>query len=384
MIPYGRQHITDDDIQAVEKILRSDFLTQGPAVPAFEAELCKATGSQYASAVNSATSALHIACLALRLGRGGMLWTAPNTFVASANVALLCGAQVDFVDIDPATRNMSVDALKQKLETSERRPDILMPVHFAGRSCEMAEIADLAKIYGFKIIEDASHAVGGSYRGSPIGRCVYSDIAVFSFHPVKIVTTGEGGAALTNDPELDDRLKVLRTHGVTRDPRLMETTNAAPWEYDQLELGLNYRMADIAAALGTSQMSRLESYVARRKELAGRYNSAFEASGFGDQLGLPPLDDLEIHQSAWHLYTVEVPARVNKRRLFEALREAGVGVNVHYQPVHLQPYYRRLNFSEGDFPNAEEYYRRALTLPLHPQVTEEEQDKVVNLLLEQL
>ncbi|MEM6973739.1 MAG: UDP-4-amino-4,6-dideoxy-N-acetyl-beta-L-altrosamine transaminase [Pseudomonadota bacterium] len=380
MIPYGRQRVSEEDIAAVEAVLRSDFLTQGPAVPAFEAALGTVTGARHATAVNSATSGLHIACLALGLGRGGLLWTAPNTFVSSANVALLAGADVSFVDIDPVTRNMSVAALEQKLATTERKPDILMPVHFAGRSSDMAPIAEIARAHGIRLVEDASHCIGGTYAGSPIGRCDHSDIAVFSFHPVKIVTTGEGGACLTNDDTLDQRLKMLRTHGVTRDPALMETPDPAPWEYDQLDLGLNYRMTDIAAALGTSQIVRLHEIVARRRHLAERYDRIFRASGIGD-LGLPLLDDDVTHRSAWHLYTIELPAAADKRRVFSALRDAGIGVNVHYRPVHLQPFYRRRGFVPGDYPNAERYYDRAITLPLFPELTEDEQDRCAETLL---
>lgn len=384
MIPYGRQWISEEDIAAVEAVLRSDFLTQGPAAPSFEAALAEATGAAHATAVNSATSALHIACLALGLGRGGLLWTTPNTFVASANVGLLCGAEVDFVDIDPVSRTMSVAHLEAKLVAAPRKPDILMPVHFAGRSSEMAEISALAQAHGVALIEDASHAVGGAYRGGPIGDCAFSDIAVFSFHPVKIVTTGEGGAAMTQDAAIDERLKLLRNHGVTRDRGLMLSVDPAPWEYDQIALGLNYRMTDIAAALGCSQMERLESFVARRRALAERYDAVFRTTPGGDRVVRPPLDDAETHRSAWHLYVVELPEHADKRRVFAALREAGVGVNVHYQPVHLQPFYRDLGFGQGDFPNAERYYSRALTLPLHPQLSEQEQDFVVERLLKTL
>lgn len=379
MIPYGRQYIDQADIEAVKEVLGSDFLTQGPAVPRFESTLCDATGAAHAVAANSATSALHAACLALGLEEGGLLWTSTNSFVASSNVGLLCGAGVDFVDIDPSTRNMSVEALAAKLETAERAPDILMPVHFSGRSSEMEEIAALARAHGARVIEDASHAVGGQYAGQPIGSCAHSDIAVFSFHPVKVVTTGEGGAALTNDPALADRLRLFISHGVTRDPRLMQRQDAAQWEYDQVELGLNYRMTDIAAALGASQMRRLEGFVAERRRLAERYDAGLREVGLGpDQgFGLPLLDDDARHHSAWHLYVLELPEAADKRATFAALREAGVGVNVHYQPIHTQPYYQRLGFGPGDFPNAERYYARAITLPLHPQLSEEQQDFVI-------
>ncbi|MDL2259835.1 UDP-4-amino-4,6-dideoxy-N-acetyl-beta-L-altrosamine transaminase [Deltaproteobacteria bacterium OttesenSCG-928-K17] len=378
MIPYGRQEITDSDVQAVEEILRSDWLTQGPAVPRFESAVAAKVGAARAVAVNSATSALHLACLALGLGPGGRLWTSPNTFVASANCARYCGAEVDFVDIDPRSYNMSPEALAAKLEAAQksgRLPDIVVPVHFAGQSCEMETIADLARQYGFKIIEDASHAVGGSYKGEPVGCCRFSDITVFSFHPVKIITTAEGGMAVTNDQALADRMAGLRSHGITREAELMNRPPDGPWYYQQLELGFNYRLTDIQAALGLSQLARLNHYVERRHQLAGRYNLIL-----ADLPLTLPWQSPDSH-SAFHLY----PIRVKKRdKVFGHLRACGIGVNVHYIPVHTQPYYQALGFAPGDFPEAEKYYDETLSLPLFPALTEAEQNKVRDALAEAL
>ena len=376
MIPYGRQDITADDIAAVTEVLTSDFLTQGPAVPAFEQALCDYTGAAHAVAANSATSALHIACLALGAGPGERVWTSPNTFVASANCALYCGAEIDFVDIDPRTYNLCADQLAEKLARAEkenRLPRIVIPVHFAGQSCDMQRIHALSQQYGFRIIEDASHAVGGRYQDQPVGNCRYSDITIFSFHPVKIITTAEGGVALTNDPALAARMASLRSHGITRDSSLMQSPSDGPWYYQQLELGFNYRMTDMQAALGCSQIKRLDDYVARRHRIAQRYDSK-----------LAQLDVTLPHQSsdshsALHLYPVQVdPAK--RLQVFTALREAGIGVNVHYIPVHRQPYYDALGFRAGQFPNAERYYAGAISLPMFPTLTETDQDTVIRAL----
>jgi UDP-4-amino-4,6-dideoxy-N-acetyl-beta-L-altrosamine transaminase len=372
MIPYGRQHITDDDVAAVVRAMRSDWLTQGPAVPEFESQMAQYCGVSHAIAVNSATSALHIACVALGLGPGDWLWTTPMTFVASANCALYCGAQVDFVDIDPATYNMSVARLAAKLEQAVREsrlPKVVVPVHFAGQSCDMTAIGELARRYGFRLIEDASHAVGATWEGVRVGACSHSDITVFSFHPVKIITTGEGGMALTRDADLARKLEKLRTHGISRRPEEMHAQDGA-WYYEQLLLGFNYRLTDIHAALGRSQLSRLDTYVARRRDLARRYDELLK----GLPLILPWQDPRS--QSAWHLYVVQViapQAKPTRRTFFDAMRQAGVGVNVHYVPVHLQPYYRSKGFAPGNFPEAERYYERAITLPLFYDLSDREQ-----------
>lgn len=374
MIPYGRQDISEEDISAVEEVLRSDWLTQGPVINQFERTISDSCGSSHAVAVSSATAALHLACKALGLGPEDTLWTSPNTFVASANCALYCGASVDFVDIDPRTYNLSVDALKTKLQKAEcngRLPKIVIPVHFAGQSCEMREIRALADQYGFSIIEDASHAMGGNYLGERIGNCRYSDVAVFSFHPVKIVTTGEGGIAVTNHTELAERMRSLRSHGINRDISKMETASDGPWHYQQTDLGYNYRMTDMQAALGISQMNRLEKFVTRRHELVVRYNKTLATSALTLPIQHPDT------KSAHHLYVVQIDEGPDRRRLvFEAMRNAGIGVNVHYIPVHTQPYYRRLGFQKGDFPNAESYYSRALTLPLYPGLSNVMQDQI--------
>ncbi len=364
MIPYGRQDITPADIAAVVDVLQSDWLTQGPMVPRFEQAVIEKTGADYAVAVNSATSALHLACLALDLGPGDWLWTSPNTFVASANCGLYCGAKVDFVDIDPRTYNMSVEALAEKLEQAERLgtlPKIVVPVHFAGQSCDMASIRSLSQRYGFKIIEDASHAIGAKYLNQPVGSCKYSDITVFSFHPVKIITTGEGGMALTNDPEWANRMQMLRSHGITRDQKQMQNESVGSWYYEQLQLGFNYRMTDIQAALGLSQLSRLEPFIQRRQYLASIYNAAL--------INLPIILPFQQHDScsAFHLYVIQIdPLQSSRDRatVFESLRQVGVGVNIHYIPVHTQPYYQRLGFQTGQFIEAERYYAHAITLPL--------------------
>ena len=379
MIPYGKQDISATDIEAVIDVLKSDFLTQGPAVPNFEKALKEEVAANYCFAVNSATSALHIACLALGLGAEDWLWTSPNTFVASANCGLYCGASVDFVDIDPSTYNMCPIALEQKLVSAKiagKLPKIVIPVHFAGTPCEMEKIHLLSKEYGFRIIEDASHAIGASFRSSKIGENKYSDITVFSFHPVKIITTGEGGALTTQDPELATQIALYRSHGITRDPQLMSKPTPPPWYYEQIKLGLNYRMTDIQAALGANQIKRLHSFIAQRHEKAWRYNELLQ----GQELVLPTI---EIDgRSSLHLYVVQLPETICRLSVFEKMREAGIGVNVHYIPVHLQPFYKALGYGEGDFPIAESYYSRALTLPLYPNLANAEQDYIVEKLVQ--
>ena len=373
MIPYGRQDITEDDVEAVVSTLRSDFLTQGPVVPRFEQVVSDHVGATHAIAVNSATSALHIACLALGLGPGDWLWTSPITFVASANCALYCGASVGFVDIDPDTYNLSIEDLERRLEAAEREgrlPKIVVPVHLCGQSCDMSAIADLAKRYQFRVIEDASHAIGGKYRNGLVGNCRYSDITIFSFHPVKIVTTAEGGMALTNDEALAAKMALLRSHGITRDPSQMDQDPEGAWYYQQIDLGFNYRMTEMQAALGVSQMDRIETYVARRHAIARRYDALLQ-----DMPVDRPMQTADAY-SAYHLYPVRVP-RADRLRVFERLREAGIGVNVHYIPVHLQPYYRAMGFEPGDYPEAERYYAEAISLPLYPTMSEAQQDQVV-------
>jgi len=380
MIPYGRQDISETDIQAVVDVLRSDFLTQGPAVPAFEKAVADYCGAGHAVTVNSATSALHIACLALGVGKGDVVWTSPITFVASANCALYCGADVDFVDIDPRTYNLSTERLAEKLaqaEKSGRLPKVVIPVHLCGQPCDMAGIHALSQRYGFKIIEDASHAIGGKYKGEPIGNCRYSDITVFSFHPVKIITTGEGGMALTNDAQLVKRMQLLRSHGITRDTADMTHAPDGPWYYQQIELGFNYRMTDLQAALGLSQMQRLGEFVTRRHVIAKRYEQLLSA--------LPVITPWQHPDgySGLHLYVIRLRlAEIGKthRQVFEALRAAGIGVNLHYIPVHRQPYYEGLGFKAGYCPEAEQYYAEAISLPMYPNLTEAQQDKVIESL----
>ena len=380
MIPYGRQDVTDEDIRAVEEVLRSDWLTQGPAVPRFEAAVAAYCGARHAVAVNSATSALHIACLALELGPGDRLWTTPNTFVASANCALYCGAQVDFVDIDPQTLNISIDVFASKLEKAKAEgclPKVVVPVHFAGQSCDMRTIKALSDDYGFRVIEDASHAIGGRYLGKSIGNCQYSDITVFSFHPVKIITTGEGGMALTNDATLAERMALLRSHGITRDPGQMTHKPDGPWFYQQIDLGYNYRMTDLQAALGASQLARLDDYVARRHLLARGYNELLAALPVAIPWQHPDC------YSGLHLYVIRLQLEqieVSHQNVFESLREKGIGVNLHYIPVHTQPYYQRIGFKAGQFPEAERYYAEAISLPMYPTLTEAQQEEVVDAL----
>jgi UDP-4-amino-4,6-dideoxy-N-acetyl-beta-L-altrosamine transaminase len=384
MIPYGRQNVTQADIDAVVAVLRSDFLTQGPAVPRFEQAVASSVGVRHAVAVNSATSALHIACAALGLGKGDRLWTVPNTFVASANCGRYCGAEVDFVDIDPVTWNMSVAALREKLERAGRAgllPKVVVPVHFSGQPTEQQEIWQLAQTYGFKVLEDASHAIGASRNGEPVGSCRWSHIAVFSFHPVKIVTSGEGGMALTNDDELAQCMSALRSHGIVRDAARLERQDPPPWHYEQQMLGFNYRMTDIHGALGVSQLRRLEENVARRNALARRYDSALQ----GLPLQLPTVR--AENRSAFHLYVVRLTPDAGtktQRQVMSELRERGVGVNLHYPPVHLQPYYRELGFAAGQFPQAEAYATSAMTLPLYAELTVQMQDRVVDAICETL
>ncbi|MGP3792096.1 UDP-4-amino-4,6-dideoxy-N-acetyl-beta-L-altrosamine transaminase [Pseudomonas sp. B392_1p] len=377
MIPYGRQDISQADIDTVVAVLRSDFLTQGPQVPRFEQCVARHVGAAYSVAVNSATSALHIACLALGLGPGDRLWTSPITFVASANCGLYCGAEVDFVDIDPRTYNLCAQALARKLEQAEREgklPKIVVAVHLCGQPCEMQAIHDLAKHYGFKVIEDASHAIGGRYQSEFIGNCRYSDITVFSFHPVKIITTAEGGMALTNNAELASKMALLRSHGITRDPAQMTHEADGPWYYQQIDLGFNYRMTEMQAALGNSQMERLDQFVARRHQLANRYD---------DLLADLPVTTPWQHPDGYsglHLYVIRLQlgkiARTH-RQVFEAMREQGIGINLHYIPVHTQPYYQRMGFRQGDYPEAERYYAEAISLPMFQTMSEAQQDEVV-------
>lgn len=384
MIPYGRQTISEADIQAVVEVLRSDFLTQGPTIPAFENAVANYCGTQYAFAVNSATSALHIACLALGVGKGDSVWTSPITFVASANCALYCGADVDFVDIDPHTYNLSVEKLTEKLAWAEqigKLPKVVIPVHLCGQPCDMAGIYALSQRYGFKIIEDASHAIGGKYQNQTIGNCLYSDITVFSFHPVKIITTGEGGMALTNDAALAERLDRLRSHGITRDPAQMTHTPDGPWYYQQLELGFNYRMTDLQAALGLSQMQRLDEFVSKRHALSQRYDALLS-----DQPIITPWQHPHSY-SGLHLYVIRLQLdEISKTHceVFEALHAAGIGVNLHYIPVYRQPYYEQLGFKEGYCLEAEQYYVETISLPMYPELTEAQQDYVVAKLQEAL
>lgn len=387
MIPYGRQDITAADIAAVVAILQSDFLTQGPAVPRFEQAVAARVRVKHAVACNSATSALHVACVALGLGEGDILWTVPNTFVASANCARYCGAAVDFVDIDPRSWNMSVQALRAKLADAKlqgRLPKVVVPVHFGGQPTEQEAIWELAQEFGFRVLEDASHSIGASRNGEPVGSCRWSDITVFSFHPVKIITTAEGGMALTADAALAERMALLRTHGITRDARRFRNaasgeSKPAPWHYEQQALGFNYRMTDVHAALGTSQLVRLGDYVERRNVLASRYDAALQRL----PLRLPVVDPQ--NHSAFHLYVVRLEPRAtgkSHRQVFDELRLRGIGVNLHYVPVHLQPYYRDLGFAPGLCPEAEAHGRSAITLPLFAAMTDREQGEVIEALTE--
>ena len=380
MIPYGKQDINQTDIESVINVLQSDFLTQGPQVPLFEKTLADYCGIDYGVAVNSATSALHIACLSLSLGEGDWLWTSPNSFVASANCGLYCDAKIDFVDIDPQTHNLSATELEKKLiqaKQENKLPKVVIPVHFAGQSCNMKKIHSLGQEYGFKIIEDASHAIGGKYLEKPIGGCQYSDITVFSFHPVKIITTAEGGLATTNSKELAEKMRLFRSHGVTRDAGLMTKLSKGAWYYQQVDLGFNYRMTELQAALGISQMKRLDEFVAKRHILQERYDLLLS--------GLPiiePYQDKDSY-SALHLYPIQIDfENVNKshNHVFDELRDEGIGVNIHYIPIHTHPYYSQLGFKVGDFPNSEAYFNRTISIPLFHSMTLEQQDEVCNAL----
>tara|TARA_B100001564_G_C20624287_1_gene663927 strand:+ start:25 stop:1197 length:1173 start_codon:yes stop_codon:yes gene_type:complete len=381
MIPYGRQEIIDDDIAEVEKVLRSDYLTQGPVVPKFEQSVSKYCNVNYGVAVNSATSALHIACLALGLGPGDMLWTSPNTFVASANCGRYCGADIDFVDIDPKTYNMSISALSEKLIKAKKigkLPKIVVPVHFAGQPCDMAAIHDLSKSYGFKIIEDASHSIGASYKKVKVGSCTYSDVTVFSFHPVKIITTGEGGMALTNDKKLSESIRRLSTHGITKDELLMSKRSANEiWNYQQIQLGFNYRMNDIQAALGISQLKRLDSYVSRRHEIASYYDLKLNNLPITSPWQLPNT------YSSYHLYPICIENDSNtklQKKIYQKLYENGIAANLHYIPVHRQPYYESLGFKKGDFLESEKFHRKVISLPIFPSLKKSECEKVISVI----
>jgi UDP-4-amino-4,6-dideoxy-N-acetyl-beta-L-altrosamine transaminase len=381
-IPYGRQDISREDIQAVVRVLESDWLTQGPDIEEFEQAVADYCGAKYAVAVNSATSALHIACMAAGVEQGDWMWTTPNTFVASANCGLYCGANVDFVDIDKQTYNLSAVELEAKLLAeghAEKLPKVVIPVHFSGQSCDMEAIAAMAKKYNFTVIEDASHAIGGSYKDTKVGSCKYSDMAIFSFHPVKIVTTCEGGMIVTNRRDLYDKLIRLRSHGITRCPDFMVEEAHGPWYYQQIELGYNYRITDVQAALGTSQMKRIDTFVGRRSELAKRYTK--------ELVDLPlilPYQSQAV-KSAWHLYVIQVDdnkCKKSRKQIFEELRAKGIGVNVHYIPVHTQPYYKNMGFKYGDFPISEQYYERAISIPMYYNLTDGEQTYVIQSLHE--
>jgi UDP-4-amino-4,6-dideoxy-N-acetyl-beta-L-altrosamine transaminase len=384
MIPYGHQDINQEDIDSVIKVLESDFLTQGPQVPLFENAVTSYCGASYGVAVNSATSALHIACLALGLGKGDILWTSPNSFVASANCGLYCGAEVDFVDIDTETYNLSIAELEKKLVKGKKEnklPKILVPVHFAGQSCDMKKIHSLSKEYGFKVLEDASHAIGAKYLNKPIGGCQYSDITVFSFHPVKIITTGEGGMATTNDSLLSEKMMLFRSHGITRNSEMMTKIPDGNWYYQQIDLGFNYRMTDLQAALGTSQIKRVDEFIGKRHILHERYDSLLKS--------LPikrPFQHKDSY-SSMHLYPIQINLnnqRKSRQQIFNELREDGIGVNAHYIPIHTQPYFQKLKFKEGDFPNAEAYYKSTLSIPLFSKMTFKDQEQVVNSLQKSL
>lgn len=381
MIPYGRQHLDESDIKAVLDTLKSDWLTQGPAIPKFEGAFADYCNASYAVAVNSATSALHIACLALGVGPGDCVWTSPNSFVASSNCALYCGAGIDFVDIDLQTGNMCVDALKHKLENAEANnclPKVVIPVHFAGQPCDMAQIRALSKRYGFFVIEDASHAVGARYQDKSVGSCEFSDICVFSFHPVKIITTMEGGMALTNSMELADKMRMLRSHGITNDPAMMTEESHGPWYYQQITLGFNYRMTDVEAALGLSQLDKLDTFVEKRNALAAYYDKSL-----CDQANIAPLSQHSDTYSSYHLYVVRVKSLDSTKHttLVTQLRESGIFAHVHYIPIHLQPYYQNLGFKKGDYPNAERYYQQAITLPMFPDLSENDVASIVSTLI---
>lgn len=383
MINYGRQSINQDDIDSVIEILQSDYLTQGPAVPKFENLVADFCGSNYAVATNSATSSLHIACMALDLGPGDFLWTSPNTFVASSNAALYCGAMVDFVDIDKDTYVMSPTALEEKLISAKKNktlPKVVMPVHLCGQSAQMKEIYELSLEYKFKIIEDASHAIGGKYKGNYVGSCEYSDIAVFSFHPVKIITTGEGGMSLTNNVELFERMQKHRSHGITSNPSYMHTRPSNEiWNYQQVSIGHNYRMTDISAALGVSQLKRIKSFISRRTEIAKIYDDAFLNTDL-----ITPYQHPDSN-SSYHLYPIRVTnnsKKFNQQAIYSKLMEYGIIVNLHYIPVYLQPYYYDLGFRRGHCPEAEKYFTEAISIPIYPDLSSSNQEMVIKYILD--
>ncbi len=382
MIPYGKQDINESDIDAIVNVLKSDYLTQGPKVPLFENTVAKYCSSKYAVSANSATSALHLACLSLGLGKDDWLWTSPNSFVASANCGLYCGAKIDFVDIDKKTYNLSVEGLERKLIDAKEKnklPKIVIPVHFAGQSCDMKRIHSLSQEYGFKIIEDASHAIGGKYFDHPIGSCKYSDVTVFSFHPVKIITTAEGGIATTNDENIAERLRLFCNHGVTRDLNLLNKMSKGEWYYQQIDLGFNYRLTDIQAALGVSQMERIDEFIRKRHILQERYDLLLK-----DIPVIRPFQNIDSY-SALHLYPIQIDTSKvskNRKQIFDDLRKKGIGVNVHYIPIHTQPYYQKFGFRVGDFPNSESYYSAAISLPIYSSMALEQQDTVCSVLKE--
>lgn len=381
MNTYGKQIISDSDIQSVVEVLKSDFLTQGPVVPAFEKAVADKVHAKYAIAVNSATSALHLACKALNVLPGDTIWTSPISFVASANCALYCGAEVDFVDIDAETANIDVEALAEKLANAAKRgslPKVIIAVHMCGLSPEMSRIYKLARHYDIKLIEDASHAIGATYNGKPVGSSYFSDITVFSFHPVKIITTAEGGMALTNNEVLASRMRGLRSHGITRDESVMESPSEGPWYYEQIELGWNYRMTEMQAALGLSQLQSLDDFVTCRTKLADVYDEEF----LSFPLEVP--GRLNSAASSWHLYVIRLHDAKVRLRTYQHLQSHNIGVNVHYIPIHLQPYYQKLGFKSGDYPIAEDYYSRAITIPLHPSITSREQSFIIEKLAEAL
>lgn len=381
-IPYGRQDIQEDDIQEVIKILQSDWLTQGPTIDAFEESVATYCNANYASAVSNATAALHLACRAFDLGPQDTIWTSPNTFVASSNCALYCNANVDFIDIDPRTYNISATSFAEKLQEAKktnRLPKLLIVVHFAGQSCEMAQIKALADEYNIKIVEDASHAIGGKYLDHMVGSCQFSDAAIFSFHPVKIITTAEGGMLLTNSKTIKEKMDLLRSHGITRNPEKMQEETHGAWYYQQVDLGFNYRMTDIQAGLGLSQLGRINTFIEKRHALAKRYNQSLAALPL-----IVPWQHPDCH-SAYHLYPIQLKLdeiSLSRKEVFDALRAAGIGVNVHYIPVHTQPYYSRLGFKKGDFPQAEKYYERAISIPMYSSMQEQDQDFVIDTLHE--
>ena len=375
MIPYGRQNIDNSDIEAIVKVLKSDFITQGPTTPEFEKAISKITNSKYSCAVNSGTSALHIACLSLGIGKDDIVWTSPISFVASSNCALHCGAKIDFVDIDKTSYNICVNKLSQKLIKAEKEgklPKAVIAVHLSGQSCDMKTIKKLSKKYNFKIIEDAAHAIGGKYLGEPIGNCNYSDITVFSFHPVKIITTCEGGICTTNDPNLYNRLCRYRSHGITRQPKEMLNKPDGSWYYEQLDLGFNFRLNDLMSALGLSQLNKLDKFISEREKIAQLYNSLLEKTSI-----ITPKQSIDSISSR-HLYIIRIPE--NRNVIFENLRNNGIGVNIHYIPIYRQPFYKQYNFKYKDFTEAENYYKEAISIPIYPGLTESQQEKIVKII----